>query len=341
MTDVARPTWKDPAWFIAFTGWATDELATLGFEVTGAPEQTHVRPWSTVVRIPTDRGPFWAKAMRPSTSHEARLLPAMGGWGVEAVIAPLAVEEVHSWMLLEDGGPTLRETRPGGTGDHDLAAWEGILATYAQLQRGVEARNEEMLRLGVPDGRPAALRSTLEALVGEDRWWSLVGPDDRAATDRARERLLAAGDQVATVADELAGFGIAATIQHDDLHGGNVFSGPAGIRFFDWGDAVVAHPFGSMLATLDSIAHRLGTAPDDPRLDRLRDAYLAAWTDVLPRAALREALPLAIQLGHIGKAAAWARALDGLDTSEMEGHGDAPALSLTDVAELLDAGVDR
>jgi hypothetical protein len=81
MTDVARPTWKDPDWFVAFTGWATDELATLGFEVTGAPEQTHVRPWSTVVRIPTDRGPFWAKAMRPSTSHEARLLPAMGGIG--------------------------------------------------------------------------------------------------------------------------------------------------------------------------------------------------------------------------------------------------------------------
>ena len=35
------------------------------------------------------------------------------------------------------------------------------------------------------------------------------------------------------------------------------------------------------------------------------------------------------------------RALDGLDPSEMEGHGHAPALWLTDFAELLDAGVDR
>jgi hypothetical protein len=87
MTDVARLTWKDPAWFVTFTGWATDELATLGFEVTGEPQQTHVRPWSTVVRIPTDRGPFWAKAMRPSTSHEARLLPAMGGIGKAAAWA--------------------------------------------------------------------------------------------------------------------------------------------------------------------------------------------------------------------------------------------------------------
>jgi hypothetical protein len=45
--------------------------------------------------------------------------------------------------------------------------------------------------------------------------------------------------------------------------------------------------------------------------------------------------------GRDRQAAAWARALDGLDPSEMEGHGDAPALWLTDFAELLDAGVDR
>lgn len=341
MSDPAPTSWTDPGWLADFTGWATDELATLGFKVTGPPEQTHIRPWSTVVRLPTEGAPFWAKAMRPSTSHEARLLPAMGAWGVSAVIAPLAVEEVHSWVLLEDGGPTLRQTRPDGTGDHDLAAWEGILATYAELQRSLEARTDELLRLGVPDGRPTVLRSTLDALVSEDRWWSFVGPGERASSDAARDRLRGAGDRLAAAAEALDGFGIAPTIQHDDLHGGNVFAGPSGVRFFDWGDAVVAHPFGTMLATLNSIAHRLGTSPDDTRLDRVRDAYLAAWTDVLPRDELGDVLALAIDLGRIGKAAAWARALDGLDPAQMEGHGDAPALWLTGFAELLDAGAGR
>ena len=339
MTEGVPGSWTDPTWLAGFSGWATEELQALGYAVTRTPEQTHVRPWSTVVRVPTDRGNMWAKAMRPSTSHEARLLPALAAWGVQSVIAPLAVEEVHGWMLLEDGGPTLRETRPDGTGDHDLGAWEGILATYAELQRTVESRNEELLRLGVPDGRPAALGATVEALVGEDRWWKLVGPADRPSTDAARDRLRGAGDRIAAWAAELDASAIAPTIQHDDLHGGNVFAGAAGIRFFDWGDAVVAHPFGTMLATLNSVARRIGTTPDDPRLDRLRDAYLEAWTDVAPRPALYETVTLAVRLARVGKAGAWARALDGVDSDDMDGHGGAPALWLTDFAQLLDAGV--
>ena len=187
--------------------------------------------------------------------------------------------------------------------------------------------------LGVPDGRPASLPETLQRLVATDSWWELVGPDDRAASDGARERLRGLGAWVAARARALDESGIAATIQHDDLHGGNVFVGPAGIRFFDWGDSVVAHPFASMVTTLNSVAYRLGIEADDPLLARLRDAYLDAWTDVLPRAALAEVLAIALDLGRIGKAAAWARALDGLDPSDMDGHGDAPALWLLDLVE--------
>ena len=112
--------------------------------------------------------------------------------------------------------------------------------------------------------------------------------------------------------------------------------GPTGIRVFDWGDAVVAHPFGSMVTTLNSVAYRLGSDPDGPELARLRDAYLDAWTDVLPRPALAEVLERALDLGRIGKAAAWARALHGVDPAAMDGHGDAPAMWLVDLVERLD-----
>ena len=163
----------------------------------------------------------------------------------------------------------------------------------------------------------------------------LVGPDERAESDAARERLRGMGAWVADRAGQLDGSGIAATIQHDDLHGGNVFIGAAGTRFFDWGDSVVAHPFGSMVTTLNSVAYRLDTTADDARLAPLREAYLEAWIDVLPRPALEEVLELALDLGRVGKAGAWARALGGLDPSEMGGHGDAPALWLTDLIERI------
>ena len=91
-----------------------------------------------------------------------------------------------------------------------------------------------------------------------------------------------------------------------------------------------------MVTTLNSVAYRLGSDPDGPELARLRDAYLDAWTDVLPRPALAEVLERALDLGRIGKAAAWARALHGVDPVAMEGHGDAPAMWLVDLVERLD-----
>ena len=333
MTEVERSPWTDPTWLASFTDWVETELRILGREVQGPPAQPHVRPWSTVLRFETDQGPVWAKAPRSSNAYEARLLPAMVGWGVGSVIPPLAVEETNGWFLLEDGGPTLRQTRPDGTGDADLDAWQAILVTYADLQRTIGDHAADLLRLGVPDGRPATLAPTMAGIVEDDAWWELVGPDERTESDAARARLRGMGSWVAARARELEASGIADSIQHDDLHGGNVFVGPTGIRFFDWGDAVVAHPFGTMVTTLNSVAYRLDTTADDGRLRPLRDAYLEAWTDVLPRPALEEVLDVVLDVGRIGKAAAWAKALSGLEPSEMGGHGDAPALWLTDLVE--------
>ncbi len=328
--------WADPRWLAGIGDWATAELEAAGRIVTGPIEQPHVRPWSTVLRIPTDEGAVWAKASGPGTAHEGRLLAAMADWSTPHVLRPLAVDADRDWWLLPDGGMTLRQTRPDGDGDTDLRAWEAILAAYANLQRTLERRADGLLDVGVPDGRPDVLNATLAALVETNRWWDLVGPDDRSTADRARWRLVELADRVAAEAGQLATSGIAATLQHDDLHGGNVFVAGKHIRFFDWGDAVVAHPFGSLVTTLNSIAYRLGTDADGPQFQRLRDAYLDAWTDVLPRVVLGDVLERALDLGRIGKAAAWARALSGVGPSEMQGHGDAPALWLADLLERLE-----
>lgn len=84
------------------------------------------------------------------------------------------------------------------------------------------------------------------------------GPDLAAAVPRLR-----------ALCAELAGYGIADTLQHGDLHCGNVATGADGFVFFDWTDAAVGHPF------VDAIA--VGQEPDPDGRDRLRRAYLAAW----------------------------------------------------------------
>ena len=62
------------------------------------------------------------------------------------------------------------------------------------------------------------------------------------------------------VRGELERSGIPATIQHDDLHGGNVFVGPTGIRFFDWGDPQFLRADGNVLKDI----YPYDTPPDIP-----------------------------------------------------------------------------
>ena len=279
------------------------------------------------MRVPTDGGAVWFKASGPGSAHEGPLLEVFRHLGVGHVLLPLAVHPERPWLLFDDGGPTLRATRADGTGDHDLEAWERILAEYAAVQRAVEsdAAREAMLAAGVPDERPQRLPGELARLLDDDLVWARVMPNERDAADAARGRLRGGlGDVEAAVA-ALDAAGIAASIQHDDLHGGNILVGPDGDRFFDWGDAVVAHPFSTLTTTFNSIAHHTGRAVDDPAFERLRDVYAAAWADRLPADDLVPAVALARTLGCIAKSLAWERALTGLEPDQMDGHGDAVA----------------
>ena len=193
-----------------------------------------------------------------------------------------------------------------------------------------------MLAAGTPDGRPERLVSELERLIVDDVAWQRLLPGDREAGLAARQRLARSVPEVGVALGRLAAAGVGSTIQHDDLHGGNILVGPDGDRIFDWGDAVVAHPFGTLTTTFNSIAHHTGRSRDDPVFDRLLDVYTEAWTDVLPRADLIALAGLAGTLGCIGKTLAWERALTGLEPDEMDGHGDAVAGWLMEFAERLD-----
>jgi hypothetical protein len=332
---VTRP-WADPAWRSEVVAWASAQLDAIGRPVVGEVTQPHVRPWSTVLRIPTGSGPAWCKASGPGTAYEGRLLEAFARWGVEGALLPLATDPERSLILFDDGGPTLRATRPDGTGDHDLDAWARVLRGYAALQRSVEVRADELVALGVPDGRPERLPDVLEAFVADDTVWERADPEDRAAAVAARRRLPGLLPAIRESAGLLGRSGVPSTIQHDDLHGGNVLVGPAGDRIFDWGDAVVAHPFGTLTVTMNSIAHHAGLDPDGPELGHLRDAYLEAWSDVAPRRALDAAARRASVLGAIGRAAAWQRSLAGLEVADMDGHAGAPAAWLVEFVERLD-----
>jgi hypothetical protein len=303
-------TWRDPSWSASALEWADVQLALAGLEPDGEPEQPHVYAWSTAFRLPVVGGAVWLKSVGPGSAHEPVLAAALGEWVPGHVLVPLAVDAERRLLLLPDGGATLRAA--GGAGS--AGAWEAMLRDYAQLQLELAPRAEEMLGLGVPDARPAVLPGLVEDLLADDEA-QMAGHADGLAPD-VRARIVADLGRYGDACRRLAGSGIPSTLQHDDLHDGNVFVELSRHRFFDWGDAVVSHPFVSLLVTLRVAQRALDVPNGDPALLRLRDAYLDVWRDHGTLTQLREQAALALSVGPLQRALTWRRILRGVGPEE-------------------------
>ena len=102
--------------------------------------------------------------------------------------------------------------------------------------------------------------------------------------------------------DELAGYDVPETIQHDDLHHANLYVQDSSMRVLDWGDASISHPFASLVVTFRFLEERTRLAPGDRWFARLRDAYLEPWGRDLG-----DAFALAVRVGTFARAIAYIR----------------------------------
>jgi len=307
--------WTDPEWLTATHEWILEALDREGLTLMGPIEQPHVRPWATVLRAPGSDGIVWCKAMVPAVAHEPVTISILARAAPDRVPRLLASDLRRRLMLTADGGARLRDLEAPRRSPN---RWMAMLRTYARLQRDVEHAAGELLGAGVPDRRPAALPDQVAELVDELQPAGVNGLLPR----------------VTEACAELAALGIPATIDHSDLHDAQVFVDPAGDRFFDWGDAGVAHPFMTLAVTLRVMASTVGVAEESPVIHKAIDAYLERWSALAPLADLRRGAQLGRALGGASRALTWhAVTLDAPATTHR--FPDAAGDWLRDTAQAL------
>lgn len=292
--------------------WIDAALAAAGRRRTGAIEQTRERPWSTVLRAPTDGGDVWLKACGTGTGAEAGLYGLLADAAPEYVLAPLAIDAPRGWVLLPDGGTTL-ENVSGDDADAMVRGLVDALPSYVAMQRALVPHVDGLLAVGVADMRPAALPGRFdEALAATEPYARRAGATDDAD---AHARIAALRPQIDAWSAELDATPFGATLDHNDLHGENVLVGGAVPRFYDFGDSVVAHPFTSALVPISFVRDHVlgGVGDEDPRVLTIRDAFLAPYAaeQEVDVEALVPMLELACRLAKIARTLVWQRALDG------------------------------
>ena len=271
--------WRDDDWLAGAHAWVDTQLADAGLRRAGEAEQNHVTLWSTVIRIPTDGGDVWFKANDDAMRHESGVVELLAAEVPELVPPLLADDTERGWLLMADAGEWLRTVSPReGHLDH----WLEVLPAYAAAQLAMVPHVDALLALGVPDRRlptlPAAYASLMDEIDAEPRFRAAAG-------------------QVEELAGRLAAYGIDETLNHDDLHDGQVFVKDGRVLVMDWGDACISHPFFTLSVTLEGVlSWGLDDVEDSVDTTPFLDAYLAPFRSRYD-GDLAEAARLALRLG--------------------------------------------
>lgn len=269
-----------------------------GIARAGPLEVVHDEPWSRVLRVPTGDGDLFLKQCAPVQAFEVPLTVALAARWPDRLPEVVAADEPRAWLLLRDGGIRLREL--------GLEPFPAALRLYAELQVAEAAHVDEFLRLGVPDVRLPVLAAAYEPFFERDQG---IAPEEVA-------ELRALAPSYLELCDELAAFGLPDSIQHDDLHDGNVFVRDGRVAILDWGDSSVAHPLFAARKAL-RVARAAGV---DPGL--FRDAFLEPWTARAPRSRLLAAFELAETVGGFAYALQWERQLNAMPAEARPAHAD-------------------
>ena len=316
MTNQQQLIWYSPDWQKQAHDWIRAEAKQNSIQLTGEIEQPHAYAWSTVMRVPSSEGTLFFKATAGETIYEIPLTKMMAGWFPDCMPDLVAVEPLRGWMLMRDSGDTLRGSiRP----TKDVSPWEPVITKYAELQIGLAKHVDEILKLGIPDHRLAALPALYTQLLADTP--SLMIDQEKGLTSDDFKKLQNLTPRFEQICADLTAYGIPESVNHGDFHDGNVLLKNGRITFFDWGDADVTHPFVSLRTWFVSMEISLKLddwAPPTPEMTALLNRYLEQWEKFASKEELLKVYSLSRPVASIVKTLQWHQGITQMEGSLRE-----------------------
>ena len=308
---------SEPGWRAEADRWIFTRLQEAGLSPAGPPEQRRIRPWSTHWVVPTSGDRVWFKANCPDLSFEPALQQLLAELAPGRVEPPIAVEDSRGWMLTWDRGDTLAERH-----EPTLAEWCAIGQEAGDVQCRAAGAREQVLSTGVHDCSPGTVPERFDALLA--RYAALDPQHPSHVTAGQLTQFRAVRPAVVDAAAALAQSPLPATVNHGDLHPGNVLIVDGSLRLFDFGDAQwAAAP--EVLGALWGWLTRRTRHP----WRTVFAAYAEVWSDVVTSAEFDHLVAAAMVTLPVNRSVTWWSATRQTTTAELAEWGDAPLSQLS------------
>ncbi|MEP7134192.1 MAG: phosphotransferase [Chloroflexota bacterium] len=301
--------WEQPDWQAEVHTWIRSALAKNDLQLTGAIEQPHIRPWSTVMNVPTRGGMLYFKASASVFAHETALTDYLAKFRPALFPELIAVDLERSWMLMRDSGTPLRHYVRT---DKSIERWQKVMPRYVNLQKDLTSHVDDLLALGVIDRRLTKLPALFETLIADEA--SMLLDTEDSLTTEEYSRLKKSVPEFTALCEKLASYGIPETLHHDDFHDANIFIKDEQVIFTDWGESAVTHPFFTLVVMMRSVDNSFGM-DFSPQADQVRDMYLEHWASYAPLEQLRSIVQLAQRIGYVNRALTWKMSIEQLPES--------------------------
>lgn len=293
----ARPAWFSSGWFAEASQWMTEALTAKGYTLLRPPEPFKQGAISAVLLGETANGNVYFKVALalPLFGNEPGLSAALGRLYPDLIEAPLAIDAARRWMLTADIGTELRASKPS------VEMMENVVRTFARLQIDSASQIDTLFAAGCLDRRIDVLMGQIDGLLVDEGCYAPFSAEERATWQGS-------GDQLKALCQQLMTYKIPYTLAHGDFHAGNIALEGEKIRFFDWTDACVTHPFFDLSVLIDF--------DSDGRGEAMRDAYLAEWTAYETPERLQEAFAIGYILGALHQAVSYEGIFNGVEEDQ-------------------------
>jgi len=243
----------------------SDSLRSLGINAVGSISQIKNAYTSCVFRCPTDAGELYLKIPTKVFIREFEITRVLKDWDIVQLPEWAAFDEGLKTFLMRDMGGADLST------DASLVTMMAVVQSYAIFQK--KAINLINLKEVYPfyDLTSTSLKSRMDSLVTDAV--KLLRNSEFELNDQEIAGLLKRIPYWKALVGRIEVNPIPNSVDHGDLHAGNIRITEDGIIFFDWGWSAISHPFFSISSFLHSIRKSI-TASDKLYL---RDTYLQEW----------------------------------------------------------------